>query len=111
MDTSLILVLLLAPFIGFLFNVFLGKKVSKSIVGTVGTLSVLVSFAVSIYFFLQINQTKQSIQIDLFDWISIVKFNVKFVFLLDQLSILWLLFLTGIGSFIHLYFISYIDDD
>ncbi|MFM9826944.1 NADH-quinone oxidoreductase subunit L [Flavobacterium sp.] len=111
MDTRLILVLLLAPFLGFIFNVFLGKKVGKNIVGFVGTFSVVVSFAVTIYFFLQINQTKQAIQINLFDWIAIEKFNVSFGFLLDQLSLLWLLFVTGIGSLIHLYSISYMHDD
>jgi NADH-quinone oxidoreductase subunit L len=36
---------------------------------------------------------------------------VDFGFLLDQLSILWLLFVTGIGSLIHLYSISYMQDD
>jgi NADH-quinone oxidoreductase subunit L len=46
----------------------------------------------SVYFFLQINQTHQAIQIQLFDWIQISNFKVDFGFLLDQLSILWLLF-------------------
>ncbi len=80
MDTSLILVLLLSPFVGFLFNVFLGKKAGKSIVGIMGTLSVVVSFAVTIYFFLQINQTKQAIEINLFDWISTQRFNINLAF-------------------------------
>ncbi|MDD5148895.1 MAG: NADH-quinone oxidoreductase subunit L [Flavobacterium sp.] len=111
MDTSLILVLLLSPFLGFLFNVFLGKKAGKSIVGIVGTLSVVVSFAVTIYFFLQINQTKEAIQINLFEWISIQRFKINFGFLLDQLSLIWLLFVTGIGALIHLYSISYMHDD
>ena len=111
MDTRLVLVLLLAPFLGFLFNVFFGKKAGKNIVGIVGTLSVVVSFAVTLYFFLQINQTKQAIAINLFDWISIQRFNISFGFLLDQLSLIWLLFVTGIGSLIHLYSISYMHED
>jgi NADH-quinone oxidoreductase subunit L len=111
MDTNLALVLLFAPFLGFLLNVFFGKTLGKSLSGIIGTLSVAVSFAITIYFFLQINQTKQSINIDLFDWIQISNFKVSFGFLLDQLSILWLLFVTGIGSLIHLYSISYMHDD
>lgn len=109
MDTSLVLVLLLAPFLGFLFNVFLGKKAGKSIVGIVGTLSVAVSFAVTLYLFG--NTTQEPLVINLFDWISIERFDVSFGFLIDQLSILWLLFVTGIGSLIHLYSISYMHDD
>lgn len=109
MDTSLVLVLLLAPFLGFLFNVFLGKNAGKSIVGIVGTLSVVVSFAVTLYLFG--NAGQEPIVVNLFDWISIERFDVKFGFLIDQLSILWLLFVTGIGSLIHLYSISYMHDD
>ncbi|MGQ7946123.1 NADH-quinone oxidoreductase subunit L [Flavobacterium sp. WC2509] len=111
MDTNLALVLLLTPFLGFLINIFFGKALGKSISGIIGTLSIVISFAVAIYFFLQINQTKQAINIQLFDWIQISNFNVSFGFLLDQLSILWLLFVTGIGSLIHLYSISYMHDD
>src|SRR6187402_636541 len=111
MDTNLALVLLLTPFLGFLINVFFGKSLGKSTSGIIGTLSVVISFIVTILFFLQINQTKQAITIQLFDWIQISNFNVSFGFLLDQLSILWLLFVTGIGSLIHLYSISYMHDD
>ena len=111
MDTSLVLVLLLAPFLGFLFNVFLGKKAGKSIVGIVGTLSVAVSFAVTLYLFGYNQVNPEPVVINLFDWISLERFNVSFGFLIDQLSLLWLLFVTGIGFLIHLYSISYMHDD
>ena len=90
---------------------FFGKQLGKSVSGTIGTLTVAVSFLASFYFFFQINQSKQPITIDLFDWITISNFKVNFGLLLDQLSILWLLFVTGIGSLIHLYSISYMHDD
>lgn len=111
MDTQLALLLLLSPFAGFLFNIFFGKKVSKGISGTIGTLTVLVSFLLSIFFFLQLNQNGKSIEIQLFDWIAVHNFKLDFGILLDQLSLLWLLFVTGIGSLIHLYSISYMHDD
>ena len=111
MEKNLVLLLLLTPFVGFLFNVFFGKKVGKTISGTIGTLAVVVSFVLSIYFFMQINQTGKVLEIKLFDWLNFSKFKVNFAFLLDQLSILWLLFVTGIGSLIHLYSISYMHDD
>ncbi|WP_395076921.1 NADH-quinone oxidoreductase subunit L [Flavobacterium sp.] len=111
MEKNIALVLLLTPFLGFLFNVFFGKKSGKSISGIIGTLSVVVSFVATIYFFFQIQSNPKPIQIDLFQWISLENFNVNFSFLLDQLSIIWLLFVTGIGSLIHLYSISYMHDD
>ncbi|WP_396170591.1 NADH-quinone oxidoreductase subunit L [Flavobacterium sp.] len=109
MDTNLVLVLLLAPFLGFLFNVLLGKKAGKNIVGIVGTLSVAISFAVTLYLFA--NAGQQQLVIDLFDWISVQSFDISFGFLIDPLSLIWLLFVTGIGSLIHLYSISYMHDD
>ena len=111
MEKNLALLLLLSPFAGFLFNVFFGKKVSKGISGTIGTLTVAVSFLLSIYFFNQLNQNRKPIEIALFDWISVHNFSLSFGILLDQLSLLWLLFVTGIGSLIHLYSISYMHDD
>jgi NADH-quinone oxidoreductase subunit L len=111
MDTNLVLVLLLAPFLGFLFNVFLGKKAGKSIVGIVGTVSVAISFAITLYLFGYNQVNPKPVVINLFDWISIEEFDISFGFLIDQLSILWLLFVTGIGSLIHLYSISYMHDD
>lgn len=111
MDTNLALVLLLAPFIGFLINIFFGKTLGKNVAGIIGTLSVVVSFAITILFFLQINQSGKPISLFLFDWIQISNFKVDFGFLLDQLSLLWLLFVTGIGSLIHLYSISYMHED
>ena len=111
MDNSLVLLLLLTPFVGFLFNVFLGKKAGKTISGSIGTLAVATSFVVSVYFFMQLNQTGKPISVKLFDWIQIGKLKVDFGILLDQLSLLWLLFVTGIGSLIHLYSISYMHED
>ena len=111
METNLALVLLLSPFVGFLFNVFFGKKVSKTISGAVGTLTVLVSFLISICFFSQLQQSGKPFEFSLFAWISVHNFKLDFGILLDQLSLLWLLFVTGIGSLIHLYSISYMHDD
>jgi NADH-quinone oxidoreductase subunit L len=111
MDTNLALLLLLSPFIGFLFNIFFGKKVSKGISGAIGTLTVVVSFLLSICFFAQLNQNGKPFEISLFDWIQVSNFKLDFGILLDQLSLLWLLFVTGIGSLIHMYSISYMHDD
>ena len=111
MDTNLALLLLLSPFVGFLFNIFFGNKISKGIAGMVGTLMVVFSFLLTLCFFSQLLQTGKAIEISLFDWISIGKINIDFGIVLDQLSLLWLLFVTGIGSLIHLYSISYMHDD
>ncbi len=111
MDTNLALLLLLSPFVGFLFNIFFGNKISKGMAGMVGTLTVVFSFLLTLCFFSQLLQTGKAIEISLFDWISIGKLKIDFGIVLDQLSLLWLLFVTGIGSLIHIYSISYMHDD
>ena len=111
MEQNVALLLVLSPFVGFLFNVFFGKKISRNAAGYVGTFAVLVSLFATCYFFGDILVTKKAIEINLFDWIQVSNFKLSMGFLLDQLSILWLLFVTGIGTLIHLYSVSYMHDD
>ena len=111
MNTNIALVLVLAPFLGFLINVFFGKSLGKSLSGIIGTATVFISFIATAYFFGGIAAQPEGIKISLFDWIQISNLSVDFGFQLDQLSVLWLLFVTGIGSLIHLYSISYMHDD
>ena len=111
MDTNLALVLVLSPFLGFLINVFFGKSLGKTVSGVIGTVAVVVSFVVTLLLFQSNNSTGKAIQVTLFDWIQISNLQINLGFLLDQLSVLWLLFVTGIGSLIHLYSISYMHDD
>lgn len=111
MDTNLALLLLLAPFAGFLINIFFGKKLSRNVAGTLGTIAVAVSFAATLYFFLDILNTHKAVDVKLFEWMQLANFSVDFGFQLDQLSLLWLMFVTGIGTLIHIYSISYMHDD
>ena len=99
MENSLVLLLLLTPFVGFLFNVFFGKKAGKNISGAIGTIAVVVSFAMSVYFFMQLNTSGKAIPvIRLFDWIQLGNLKIDFGILLDQLSLLWLLFVTSCSA-------------
>lgn len=111
MEINLALLLLFAPFAGFLINIFFGKKISRNAAGYLGTFAVAISFAVTLFFFLQVSSTKVPVKVELFEWLTLQNFSVSFNFLLDQLSLLWLMFVTGIGTLIHLYSISYMHDD
>lgn len=111
MDTVLILLLLLSPFSGFLFNIFFGKSLSKTASGILGSLAVGISFIVTLVLFSRVLSSGNSIPVHLFDWLDLINFKVSFSFMLDQLSLLWLLFVTGIGMLIHLYSISYMHED
>ncbi|HEX8515051.1 MAG TPA: NADH-quinone oxidoreductase subunit L [Bacteroidia bacterium] len=102
----------LLPLIGFLIIGLFGKKLSKGLVGVIGSGAVLGAFAVSLGVFLQLSEgTEQSTTIDLFNWISAGKLSIPFSFLVDPLSSLFLLIITGIGFLIHLYSTGYMHDD
>ena len=111
METTLILILLFSPFLGFLVNLFGGKKIGSSLPGTIATTSVTISFVVSVYFFASTYATGEAINISLFEWIALSDFTINFDLVLDQLSLLWLLVVTGIGALIHAYSTGYMKGD
>ncbi len=102
----------LLPLIGFVIIGLFGKTLSKGIVGIIGCGSVLASFAVSLGIFLELTgQAEKSVTIDLFNWISAGKLSIPFSFLIDPLSSLFLLIITGIGFLIHVYSTGYMSHD
>ena len=102
----------LFPLIGFLV-IGLGRNLlSKSVAGLIGSTTVLLSFIVSIGIFVELNSAStKSFLIPLFEWISVGNLLVHFSFLVDPLSALMLLIVTGIGFLIHVYSTGYMHHD
>lgn len=111
MINSYIWLIPVLPLIGFLINGLGRNSLSKGVIGFVGSAVVLASFVISLLAFLQINSNGQSINVDLFDWISVGSLHIPFSFLVDQLSSIMLLIITGVGFLIHLYSTGYMHDD
>lgn len=111
METTLVIILLLSPLAGFFFNICFGNKIGRKLPGLVATLAVFVSFLISAYFFGYTYSSQQPVNVHLFQWLAISEFSVNFDFTLDQLSLLWMLVVTGVGSLIHLYSIGYMKED
>jgi NADH-quinone oxidoreductase subunit L len=99
------------PLAGFVINGLGRNTLSKGVIGFIGSTVVLLSFALSLAAFLQINSTGVPIQVDLFDWFKVGTLTVPFSFLIDQLSSIMLLIITGVGFLIHLYSVGYMHDD
>lgn len=102
----------LFPLVGFLIN-GLGRNVlPKGVIGFIGSLSILLSFIVSIGIFSELNASDiKSFYIPLFDWIQTAAVKVPFAFQIDPLSSIMLLIVTGIGFLIHVYSIGYMKLD
>ena len=57
------------------------------------------------------SETQRAVTQKLFTWISVGNFNVDASLLLDQLSISFVLLITGVGTLIHIYSIAYMSHD
>lgn len=101
----------LFPLIGFLINGLGFRRVPTGLVGLIATLAVLLSFLTSVYLFNSFQAESGPIVATLFDWISVGDLHINFSFQIDQLSLLMLLVVTGVGSLIHLYSIGYMHHD
>lgn len=103
----------LLPLIGFIIIGLLNKRLSKGVTGVIASGMVLASFAISLMIFMEFvnNEDLQPQTVSLFEWISAGTLNIPFSFLVDQLSSLFLLIITGIGFLIHVYSTGYMHDD
>jgi len=109
---NLVWLIPLFPLIGFLIN-GLGRNFwSKTLVSWIGSVAILASFALSLGIFLELNASDvKSFTVPLFDWIQVGALRIPFSFLVDPLSSIMLLIVTGIGFLIHVYSAGYMHSD
>ena len=100
------------PLVGFLVLVAAGKRFGDPWAGWVATLACAASFATACVVLAGLmNQPEHVYEHSYFSWIPAGAFHVDVNFLVDPLSITMILFITGIGSLIHLYSIGYMHGD
>ena len=100
------------PLAGFLINGLFRNYLSKTMTGLIGSGVILAAFILSMLIFGEVRQPGfQPIIITLFDFISVGKLHIPFSFQVDQLSVLFLLIITGVGFLIHLYSTSYMHEE
>ncbi|MDO5614933.1 MAG: NADH-quinone oxidoreductase subunit L [Cruoricaptor ignavus] len=108
---NLIFAIILLPLAGFLITGLFGKNLPKNIVGGIATLAVFASFSIAAYLFLNFNKESQPVIVKAFEWFRVNGMQVNFAFQIDQLSLMMIMIITGIGSLIHLYSIGYMHTD
>ena len=104
----------LFPLIGFLINGLVGKSLPKSVVGTIGSAAVGLSFLVTVAIFLEFLKLPEGIHAVekvMYTWIASGPFKVSVAFLIDPLSLIMLLVVSGVSTLIHIYSIGYMHDD
>jgi NADH-quinone oxidoreductase subunit L len=102
----------LIPFLGFVINGLGRNTLSKNLIGFIGSSVIFISFVLSVAIFLALGaDVSKSHEVFLFDWISAGSLHVPLSFLVDPLSSIMLLIITGVGFLIHVYSAGYMHDD
>jgi NADH-quinone oxidoreductase subunit L len=117
----------LLPFTGFLINGILGRRLPKWLVTTVALLAPLAAFGVVLNAAVRgllpmfvdptgITNLPSVVSLPYVEtcplpWINAGLLHIDFSFVLDQLSLVMLLVVTGVGFLIHVYSVGYMGDD
>jgi len=102
----------LIPLLGFIINGLGRDTLSKNLIGFIGSGVIFLSFALSLGIFFELGaNANKSHEVFLFDWISAGELHIPFSFLVDPLSSMMLLIITGVGFLIHVYSIGYMHSD
>jgi len=102
----------LFPLAGFLLNGIAGKSLSKKFTGLIACGAVFAAFILSVMIFMAVDTTGFTVQqVHLFDFFSVGRLRVPVDFQVDQLTVIFLLIITGVGLLIHIYSIAYMKAD
>ncbi|MEU5957248.1 NADH-quinone oxidoreductase subunit L [Streptomyces sp. NPDC047525] len=110
---NLIALLVAAPLLGAAVLLCGGRRLDR--VGHwLGTLLAAASFVVGVVLFADMlgkGAEERSLSQHLFSWIPVEGFQADVAFQLDQLSMTFVLLITGVGTLIHIYSIGYMEHD
>jgi len=104
----------LFPAIGFVINLFFGRRMPKGVVGFIACAAIGLSFLFSLLIFadlLKLPPASRSVEKVLYSWIPSGEFQANVGFLVDPLSIVMMLVVSGVSFIIHIYSHGYMHDD
>ena len=98
----------LIPFLGFLLNGLVGRKLPRPAVSAIALIATAIPFALAANAWLQFKSLSLPyVERASIPWIATSTFHADFAFSLDQLSMIMVLIVTGVGFLIHLYSVGY----
>src|SRR6266478_105924 len=101
----------LLPLTGAAVNGFFGRRFSKKAVASVAVIFSGSAFVMALNVLTHFSSLTLPYVEPGISWIRSGDFHVNFAFYLDQLSLLMLMVVTGVGFLIHIYSVGYMWDD
>ena len=111
---NIIWIIPILPLLGFLINGLFGRRLSDRVVALVGVILPFASFALTLYLFVGLlgqSEDEKKLTYTAYTWIVSGDFKVNLSFLMDSLSGVMALVVSGVGSLIHLYSVGYMHED
>lgn len=102
------------PLVGFAINIAVGRKIGNPLAGWLATLASAGAFVATVVCWMELRNRPdhlRSVDKHIFSWMHVAGLHVNFGLRVDDLSILMALFVTGVGSLIHMYSIGYMEHD
>jgi NADH-quinone oxidoreductase subunit L len=117
-QTDFIRWIVFLPLLGAIVNGLLGAKIQKSMgkgaIGLIACAPVVIAFGLSVWAFfilVGLEPEKRFLIDNLYRWIDLGALKVDMAFMVDPLSAVMILIVTGIGGLIHIYATGYMHDD
>jgi len=99
------------PLAGAAINGFFGRQASKKAISAVALGFCGLAFLLALIFAANFSSASAPYTFDLAHWLRSGDFRVDFSFYLDQLSLVMMLVVTGVGFLIHIYSVGYMWED
>ncbi|HYV07182.1 MAG TPA: NADH-quinone oxidoreductase subunit L, partial [Blastocatellia bacterium] len=106
--------IILAPLIGATLLGLFGRRMSERVIGWIACSTVAISSVLSFYLFFQHREALglgERFHEYLFTWINVGNFRADFSLLLDSLSVIYILFITFVAFWIHVFATGYMRGD
>jgi NADH-quinone oxidoreductase subunit L len=113
MNDTLLWLIPILPFAGFLVNGTLGRKLPRALVSTVALLATLLPalIVLKLWIFIKSPGAPDHFTLSGAPWIAISGFQVNFAFAIDHLTLVMLGIVTGVGFLIHVYSVGYMAEE
>lgn len=97
----------IAPLIAFSLNGLFGPRLLRKSTGVIGSTGILAAFLLTITMWIQGEYGEST----LFQWVASGSLTIDIGFLIDELTVLMLLVVTGVSFLVHVYSIAYMAHD
>ena len=110
--SNLLILSIILPFIGAFINGVFVRYIPKRLSGIIASLTISTSFLIFLFIFFKISKLLVNpYVVEIARWLYLGDMSANLSILLDRLSLIMALMVTGVSALIHIYSIGYMEHD